>query len=196
MKLTTTAWRRLHRVFWAALFLAAAVAPATAQNITLDRTTLTGRLVPITGETERSVDLTVPFRRGSAELTEAARRQLDELGAALAGAALRRFAVGVYGHTDASGPAAFNLALSEKRAAAVVSYLVGRFALDPARFRHGGYGETRLLEGFPPTSPRHRRVEILVHAREAVSSGGDTGVEYRKDNAPRGGSESGFQAIE
>lgn len=195
MKMTTTT-RRSSRIFWAALFLGTMTGSAAAQDMTLDRAALTGRLVPVTGETERSVDLTVPFLRGSAELTAAARRQLDELGAVLAGAALRRFAVGVYGHTDASGPAAFNLALSEKRAAAAVRYLVGRFALDPARFRHGGYGETRLLEGLPPNSPRHRRVEILVDGREAVSWGGGTGAEHEDDNTQRGESGSGFQAIE
>ena len=44
----------------------------------------------------------MPFAHGSAALTAAARRQLDELGAALAGEKLRRFEVGVHGHTDAS----------------------------------------------------------------------------------------------
>ena len=130
----------------------------------IGRDELTGRLIPVTGETERSVDLSVPFARNSAELTATAREQLDELGAALAGTDLERFDVGVYGHTDASGRAAYNQQLSERRAAAVVKYLLQRFSLDPQRFRHAGYGEDRLLEGIDPNSPRHRRVEIVVFA--------------------------------
>lgn len=130
----------------------------------IDREELTGRLIPVTGETARSVDLSVPFARNSTALTATAREQLDELGAALAGATLRRFEVGVYGHTDASGRATYNQELSERRAAAVVQYLVKRFSLDPERFRHAGYGEERLLEGIDPNSPRHRRVEVVVFA--------------------------------
>ena len=128
----------------------------------LDREELTGRLVPVTGESQRSVDLTVPFARNSARLAAAAREQLDELGAALGGERLAPFSVGVYGHTDASGRAAYNQKLSQKRAAAVVQYLVQGFSLDPKRFRAAGYGEERLLEGIDADSPRHRRVEIVV----------------------------------
>ena len=181
----------------AGLCLAAAAmgAPAALPE-PLDRATLTGRLVPITGEAARSVDLTVPFARGSATLTAAARRQLDELGAALAGAALRGFEVGVHGHTDASGPASYNLKLSAARAAAAAAYLIERFALDPARFRHAGYGEERLLAGLDPNSPRHRRVEIVVFAPEGAGSdhaGNGDGEDEKNGDGSDG---SGLQAIQ
>ena len=100
------------------VFLVAAPVAPPRESPPIDREELTGRLIPVTGETRRSVDLSVPFARNSTELTATAREQLDELGAALAGAALKRFDVGVYGHTDASGKAAYNQKLSEGRAAA------------------------------------------------------------------------------
>lgn len=163
----------------------------------IGRAALIGRLVPITGEDRRSVDLTVPFARGSAELAAKAERQLAELGHALAGERLRDFEVGVYGHTDASGSNAYNRTLSEARAAAVVQYLTGRFALDAARFRHAGYGEDRLLEGLDPTSPRHRRVEIVVFAPEQhgnAQAEEDHGrVENEEGRAP---DKTGLQAID
>jgi outer membrane protein OmpA-like peptidoglycan-associated protein len=137
--------------------------PAVGQDV-MDRRALIGRLVPITGDVQRSVDLTVPFALGSAKLTHRAEAQLNELGSALAGKKLRRFRFGVYGHTDASGRASYNLKLSKQRAAAVVAYLVGRLSLDRARVEHEGYGEERLLEGVGHNSPRHRRVEIVVFA--------------------------------
>ena len=162
----------------------------------MGRAELVGRLVPVTGEERRSVDLTVPFARGSAELTAKAKRQLTELGHALAGERLRDFEVGVYGHTDASGSAAYNRTLSEARAAAVVQHLIRRFALDAARFRHAGYGEDRLLEGVDPRSPRHRRVEIVVFAPEHGNTQAkeDRGhVESEEDRAP---DKAGLQAID
>ncbi len=150
-----------------ALFVVAAcvVLPATAGSQPLDRQELTDRLAPVTGEAQRSVELPVPFAFNSAELTAKARKQLDELGAALGGDQLRAFEVGVYGHTDASGRAAHNQVLSERRAGAVVRYLAQDLGLEPARFRHAGYGEDRLLAGIPANSSRHRRVEIVVFAR-------------------------------
>ena len=146
------------------VFVVAASVAQPSESQPIDRQELTGRLIPVTGETRRSVDLSVPFARNSTELTATAREQLDELGAALAGAPLERFDVGVYGHTDASRKAAYNQKLSERRAAAVVRYLLQRFSLEPERFRHAGYGEERLLEGIDANSPRHRRVEVVVFA--------------------------------
>ena len=147
----------------AALLLAAvlAVGPAFAAK-PIDRVELTRGLVPVTGEKTRSLDLTVPFTRESAKLTEAARLQLDELAAALSGEKLRKFRVEVYGHTDASGSAEYNLKLSKARASETVRYLVERGGLDRRRFRHEGYGEERLRFGLDPRSPRHRRVEVVV----------------------------------
>ena len=158
--------RRAPRLAALGLVVFVAAAPvAVAKPPALDRDELTSRLVPVTGEPRRSVDLTVPFARNSAKLTATAKEQLDELGAALAGKRLKSYDVGVYGHTDASGKAAYNQKLSEQRAAAVVRYLVRRLSLEPKRFRHAGYGEERLLEGIDANSPRHRRVEVEVFAR-------------------------------
>ena len=169
------------------LALVGAVAAAAA-----DRDTLTGQLVPVTGEPSRSVDLSIPFAKNAADLTDAARRQLDELGAALAGERLAPYDVGVYGHTDASGPAAYNLALSRARAKAVVGYLVERLGLAAARFRHEGHGEERLLEGLAPNAAAHRRVEIVVFAPPPQDT--DAAAEadmFGADSFSREGEESG-----
>ena len=128
----------------------------------INSSALIGKLIPITGEVRRSVDLTIPFALGSAKLAKSAQIQLMELGKALSGKRLRDFEFGIYGHTDASGKAAFNLELSKRRAAAVGEYLVKHFGINRARIDHRGFGEERLLEVVAPTSPRNRRVEIVV----------------------------------
>jgi outer membrane protein OmpA-like peptidoglycan-associated protein len=70
------------------------------------------------------------------------------------------------GHTDERGDDATNLALSDRRATAVMQYLVGK-GVAPARLEAKGYGETR------PLDPAHtelawaknRRVEFLILRR-------------------------------
>ncbi len=178
------------------LAVAAAVclaSPVAAADAPIGRAELTGKLVPITGDDARSVDLTVPFAKNSAQLTEPAREQLAELAAALAGEKLRGLEVGVYGHTDASGPAAYNRKLSEMRASAVVEYLAGRAYLDRARFRHGGFGEERLLEGIGPYSPLHRRVEVVVYGATGSVEGAGAASEKNDEEKTDG---SGMQVIQ
>jgi hypothetical protein len=47
-------------------------------------------------------------------------------------------------HTDASGSASYNLRLSQRRATAVRSYLIGK-GISASRLKARGYGETKLL---------------------------------------------------
>lgn len=161
--------------------------PALCQEIA-DRKVLIGKLIPITGDFQRSVDLTVPFQVNSTKLTQAAQAQLDELGAALGSVELRGLNFGVFGHTDASGSATYNLKLSKERALAVVAYLVDRFKIPHARLKSAGYGESRLLEGLKPTAARHRRVEIVAYAPKGTT-------EPNKSNPPEKKKDGGFRAI-
>ena len=50
----------------------------------------------------------------------------------------------VEGHTDSQGDDAYNLELSQRRAQAVVDYLVGK-GVDRARLQAKGFGEARPL---------------------------------------------------
>jgi len=137
-----------------------------AADSALSRDELIGKLIPITGDPIRSVDLDVPFKLGSSELSDGAEDQLDALGSALEAEPLQELRVEVLGHTDASGPADYNLTLSERRAASVVAYLIENFELTPEKFEARGLGETDLLPGLAPNAAAHRRVEIVVHAPE------------------------------
>ena len=67
----------------------------------------------------------------------------------------------VEGHTDARGDAAANLALSRRRAEAVVAALV-RAGLPAERLEAQGLGETRLLDPSetPQAHERNRRIEF------------------------------------
>ncbi len=68
----------------------------------------------------------------------------------------------IEGHTDSTGPAAYNQKLSERRAKAVVNYLVNKAGIDGARLNYVGYGETKPIESNATREGRakNRRVEL------------------------------------
>lgn len=66
--------------------------------------------------------------------------------------------VEVQGHTDEQGDDAYNLDLSNRRAAAVVAYLVGK-GVAPARLESRGYGETQ------PIDPSHTQAAYRKNRR-------------------------------
>jgi len=110
-----------------------------------------------------AVSITVTFPSGSANLTPQAEARLAPLGRALASADLAPFRFRIEGHTDSVGAASMNMALSERRAAAVRDYLIRQYGVDDARLEAVGLGQTRLLvpTGDGVNEPRNRRVQVI-----------------------------------
>ena len=69
--------------------------------------------------------------------------------------------VSVGGHTDSVGADAYNQGLSERRAAAVKDYLVGK-GVDSSRLSTAGYGEANPIASNDTADGRalNRRVEL------------------------------------
>ena len=69
----------------------------------------------------------------------------------------------IAGHTDSDGAADKNLALSKRRAEAVVNYLV-EAGVDTSRVSAEGYGETRPIASNDTAEGKaqNRRIEINV----------------------------------
>lgn len=111
---------------------------------------------------KRTIDLEVPFRLGSAELTDVARRQLDALAEAMRAPELADSRFLIAGHTDATGAADYNKALSERRAESVLRYLVEIQAVSEARLLAAGFGEERLKNTAQPEAAENRRVEVVA----------------------------------
>jgi len=118
---------------------------------------------PATETSGPAVDLTIDFATGSAQLTPRARETLDELGEAMNSRELANRRFRIVGHTDTVGTVADNRTLSERRAKAVVHYLIQKFGILPARLEAMGMGEAGLLEPTPPETPdpRNRRVRVV-----------------------------------
>jgi outer membrane protein OmpA-like peptidoglycan-associated protein len=99
------------------------------------------------------------FKVGSAELPEPLKKQLDVFADALKGKRGSGKVLRIEGHADASGAAAANLALSQRRAEAVRDYLVQQGA-DPAMLEPVGLGSNSPKNARDPLAPENRRVEI------------------------------------
>lgn len=110
-----------------------------------------------------SVNLTVNFPNGSADLTPEAMATLDALGKALASSDLANYRFRIEGHTDTVGSPEYNRALSERRAEAVVSYIESKYGVASSRLQAVGMGEEGLLVSTPAQTPepRNRRVQVV-----------------------------------
>ena len=110
-----------------------------------------------------SIDLTVQFQSGSAELTAEAMRTLDELGRALSHEALAAYRFRIEGHADTTGSRSANMTLSQARAARVAEYLQSRFGVAASRLEPVGRGQEALKVQTPDQTaePRNRRVQVI-----------------------------------
>ncbi len=100
----------------------------------------------------------ITFDFNSATLTSEAREVLDIVGGALTSEQLRNRSFLVEGHTDAKGSAAYNLALSKRRAESVVRYLTTIAGIDTDRLEAVPMGKSALLYPERPDDPKNRRV--------------------------------------
>ena len=107
----------------------------------------------------KALSLPVHFAFDSATIASSARPQLDALASGIKMLPTTQTVV-VEGHTDAVGTDAYNLALSQRRAAAVKQYLVSVHHIDADRLKDVGYGEYRPIEGTDPLAPENRRVQF------------------------------------
>lgn len=119
-------------------------------------------------------DILFPFN--SAELTPEAQSDIEANAKTLAG---NSFSLTLEGHTDERGTSEYNLALGQRRAQAVLTYLVS-LGVPTSRLTTVSYGEHIPLE--PGTSEDawavNRRVHFALGANEAVQTSARTPVTH------------------
>ncbi len=109
-----------------------------------------------------TISMEIRFEFDSAQLTRQSMDQLQPLGQALQSNELKNLAFMLEGHTDASGPEQYNMALSQRRAVAVGQYLYEKFGVASERLQLIGKGEHDLLQPNAPYSGVNRRVAITT----------------------------------
>lgn len=112
-----------------------------------------------------SASLLITFETNSAELTAAAKQQLDVVAAALKNDRLAEYSFNVEGHADPRGVAEANLVLSQQRAESVRAYLVSSHNIAAERLKAEGKGDTDLLNRKVPAAPENRRVTIVTNTQ-------------------------------
>lgn len=107
----------------------------------------------------------VNFGFDSSALTSAAKANLDKLALVLKNNLDTN--INIYGHTDSRGTDEYNLSLSDRRAAAVRSYLISQ-GVAPGRMITMGVGEKEPVASNDTDAGRadNRRVEFAITANE------------------------------
>lgn len=106
-----------------------------------------------------ALSLPVQFEFDSATILPSARGQLDALAKGIKLLPPQRKVV-IEGHTDASGPEAYNQQLSQRRATAVKHYLVQTHGIDARRLQDAGLGKRQPVAGSDPYAAENRRVQF------------------------------------
>lgn len=70
------------------------------------------------------------------------------------------------GHTDSTGPASYNLTLSQARAEAVKKELVNKHGIDPNRLTTQGYGESKPIDNNSTVQGRQNNRRVLAIINE------------------------------
>jgi OmpA-OmpF porin, OOP family len=111
-------------------------------------------------------ETTVNFAFGKDTLSKEAQEALDKLAAEKGN--LKRFVMAVEGFTDKTGPADYNNALSQRRANAVVNYLVTKHDIPLYRIYMVGLGSQKPAdEGRTRVArSKNRRVEVKIYSAD------------------------------
>jgi outer membrane protein OmpA-like peptidoglycan-associated protein len=107
-----------------------------------------------------AVDFAIQFQVGSAKISAASEATLGSIAKILSLAPDR--CVIVEGHTDATGNADKNMALSKDRAGSVVNYITEKAGIERKRLVPQGKGSSSPAAGLAPTDPKNRRVVFKV----------------------------------
>jgi outer membrane protein OmpA-like peptidoglycan-associated protein len=133
----------------------------------------------------RGMVITLPgnvlFEVNKAELKGPARERLNQVADALKNVEGRE--ITIVGHTDSSGPADYNMELSEKRADAVRDHLVSRGIPEDLIKSEGRGEESPIADNESPEGrANNRRVELIVEG--GAMGGGEQGGQQ---DQPQGG---------
>lgn len=109
---------------------------------------------------ERAIAFPINFRVNSSEILPESVPFIESIAGLLQKDSSVRLLI--EGHTDMSGSATRNMALSRERAYSVMNFLIDRYRIDPMRLVPMGKGFSEPLGGMEPTNPKNRRVQFRI----------------------------------
>jgi len=162
---------------------AAANAQSTADHAQSNATGANERINAL-DDYEAVATIAVHFKTGSARLSRTAREEIDEV-ATTVSENLNGWILAVKGYADSRGRTGRNDSLSERRAKAVVDYLVTKHGLPAQRVvQPFGYGSSDPVAANNTREGRalNRRAEITVLVNKGISS--QTGAQTEASRQP------------
>lgn len=132
---------------------------------------MAGTGVQVTQDAQGNINLVMPgnitFANDDATISSSFYNNLNQLAQTMI--QYDQTTIVVAGHTDSNGTDAYNQALSQRRAAAVKSYLVSR-GVPANRIQTIGYGESSPVATNATDAGRaqNRRVELTINAPESL----------------------------
>lgn len=138
----------------------AARAAAAPAGVTGRAPVATRRAHAVTHRAPGMADMRVAFANGSAVLNEDAMAHARIYAEALKSEQLAGIRFEIGGHTNSVGGSDANKLLSQRRAQAVVDYLISQ-GVSSERLKAAGFGADRPLSGHAATDSANRRVEIV-----------------------------------
>ena len=161
----------------AALY-AAKGAQATADQAGSDATRANERISAL-DDYNVLISRSVHFKSGSARLSARAKEAIDELAESIS-KDLKGWIVAVEGYADSTGRTARNRSLSERRAKAVMDYLVTKHGLPPRRVvQPFGYGSLN------PAAANNTRVGRLLNRRAEIAILTNKGISQTQQTASK-----------
>lgn len=152
--------------------VSATKAQATADKAEADASSANDRISALDDyDVLRTV--TVQFKSGSAALSPAAKATLDETAESIQNDKLRGWVLAIVGYADSAGKTARNRSLSQRRADAVINYLVTKRDLPMRRLvQPFGYGSSHPVAGNDTRAGRaqNRRAEIRIMVNKGIIS--------------------------
>ena len=134
---------------------------------------------------------TVNFKFNSDKLDMESRQALDKV--AESKDKYKRYMIAVEGYTDKIGDAAYNAALSRRRADAVMAYLVSQHDIPVYRIQMVGLGQAKPVDEGKTAAARakNRRVEVAIFSADSGAVGEESRIRISGNvAAPRGASAS------
>jgi OmpA-OmpF porin, OOP family len=116
-------------------------------------------------------DVSVTFGFDKSALTDDDRSQLDNFASQLSSA--KNYILEVTGGTDTTGPADYNYGLSNRRADAVVQYLVTKYNIPAHRFYLIGIGKDVQVASDTTAEGRHKNRRVEVQLLSNLNGGTD-----------------------
>lgn len=119
---------------------------------------------PAQVEVNTPITLDVLFDFDSAKIKPTYQQRLREVAQFLSANANTKAIL--EGHTDSTGPASYNLTLSQARAEAVKKELVNKHGIDPNRLTTQGYGESKPIDNNSTVQGRQNNRRVLAIINE------------------------------